>query len=511
MNRRTVAWMVLIAMCCFGTLVAAGPKPVKDFQIVQMERNPFFKVSDIRKVASFADFGKLATEGKYAKEIGAGLEQLEAANLNEPLMNFFKAPGAVSEGELAQDTSFQWMFYRKNGRARVMVNPVWVGRKNKPSPQNIAAYLFDLCFQGKRYSFALPKACMNLSLLKVTDLAPAAEIKVDKAGECLKTGDSVTVEMEVSTDLANAKLTVTPDGAEVQNPDANHWTVRFPAAGEYTLVGESQRCDGETLKSGPVTLKVVPLTTLAMTVTPDCSVIKKPVVIETKVEGGTLSQLVVRDEKGTEVLNQKNPAAQVQFTTRIAGQYQVEAEAVGECDQKKTSQATLRFLKPLDAPVYLFGEAGLMLAKGCYSGFEYQRVGAGFWLIQKKLAFEVTPGLALSLTGTTPFHNFAMIDGRVALHLDRVYAALGAGYSGKVRDYEVNEGEDYGEWKSAFTMSTILGYYLNPARTWSLMGEFRFPVASDMKVKYNHAFLLGVRYTWQLKSKKNPCLAEAGK
>ncbi len=508
MNQRTVVWLALIAVCCVGMLSAAGPKPVKDFQIVQMERNPFFKISDIRKVAGFADFGTLAAGKKYAKEIELGLGQVDGAVLYEPLMNFFKTPGAVSEGELAQDTAFQWMFYRKGGKARVMANPVWVGRKNKPSPQNIAAYLFDLCLQGKRYSFAVPKACMNLSLLKVADLASTADIKVDKAGECLKTGDSVSVEMVASPDFSDSKLLVTPEGAEVQAQDANHWVVRFPAAGEYTLVGESRRCDGELLKSGPVTLKVVPLTTLEMTVAPDCSVIKKPMVIETQVAGGKLSQLVVRDERGVEVLNQKDPATRVPFTTKKAGTYQIEAEAVGECDQKKTSQATVRFLNPLNSPFYLFGEMGLMLAKGCYSGFEYQRVGAGLWIVPQKFSLEFTPGLALSLTGTERFHHFLMVDGRLALHLNRIYAALGAGYNSKVRDNEENDGEVYGEWKSAFTLSTILGYYLNPARSWSLMGEFRFPVSSDIKVKYNHAFMLGVRHTWQLKSKKNPCLQE---
>lgn len=502
MKKRISICMVLFAMFCFGLAAEKLPKPVKNFHIKRLGKNKFFKLADYRKVKSFADFSKLAGE-KYAKDIQAGLLQVDYANLTEPLMGYFKEKAVASESELPFDTTFKWMFYRKNGRVRTMVDAVWQGRNPRGLPLAVPAYVFDFCYQGKRYYFAVPKACLNLSLLKEEVLGPACNMKVEKSSDCLKAGDSVTVDLTASKDLTDLKITVTPEGAEVQPQGPNRWLVRFPKAGEYTISAEGVGCDGTVVPCIKEGVKVEALTECQVAVAPQCSVINKPITIQYSATGGKVTSVVVRDAAGAEVLKKDDPAEPVQFLSKTDGVYKVEVEAVGPCNQKKNAVSEFKLLQPLDSPFYLLGEIGFNLTKGCYSGYEYQRVGAGVWLVKKKLSFELLPGYAVSLTGGN-FNNYFMLDGRLALHAGQLYTAAGIGIAGKVRD---DEGGKYGEWKSAATLSLAAGVYLNAVKSLSLQGEFRFPVGSNMPVKYYHAFMLGVRYTHQLKSKADPCTA----
>lgn len=502
MKKRIVAMVAMLALCVVGFAAEKTTrKPVNDYHIKKLGRNKFFKNADYRKVKTFADFAAIAGE-KYAKDILEGLTQLGATDMNDAFLAQLASGVTAIEGEIPYGTAFEWMFYRKNGVVRTMSKPTWEGKDAKGQPEAIQAYLFDFCSQGQRYYMAVPKACLNLSLIKKEPYEAACNMIIRKQNDCASVGESVTVDLSGSKGLEDLKLMISPDGAAITPSGDMVWTVVFPAAGEYTVAAEGVACDRQPVTCQSETLKVVPAIECEVSVDPGCNVVGKPIAINAKTGAGELAQLTIKNESGMVVYSQEKPQTPISFTAKMPGVYSIEAKTTGECNLVKTGQSQLRLVKPILSPFYVLGEAGFMLAKGTYSSYLYPRLGAGVWLADQLLSLEVLPGAGISLTDL-PFHHFFMIDARLAVHPGQAYLGAGIGLSGKVRDAE--PGLPTGEWKSDFDLSFAAGYYLTPDRNMAVIGEFRLPVAEGVPVKYNHAFQVGFRYIFPIKSGKNPC------
>jgi hypothetical protein len=492
----------MLALCVVGFAADKAPrKPVNDYHIKKLGRNKFFKNADYRKVKTFADFAAIAGE-KYAKDILEGLTQLGATDLNDAFLAQLKTGVTAVEGEIPYGTAFEWMFYRKNGIVRTMSKPTWEGKDAKGQPAGIPAYLFDFCSQGQRYYMAVPKACLNLSLLRKEAYESICKMVINKQAECATVGETVTIDLSGSQGLQNLELAISPEGATITPAGDMVWTVVFPAVGDYTVTAQGMACDQQIVNCQSENLKVVLPIECEISVDPACNVTGKPIAINAKTGAGELAQLTIKNESGAIVYNQENPNTPISFTAKMPGVYSIEAKTTGECNLVKTAQSQLRLVKPIASPFYVLGEAGFMLAKGTYSSYLYPRLGAGVWLADQLFSLEVLPGAGLSLTDL-PFHHFFMIDARLALHPGQGYFGAGIGLSSKVRDAE--PGLPTGEWKSDFDLSFAAGYYLTPERNMAVIGEFRLPVAEGVPVKYNHAFQLGFRYIFPIKSSKNPC------
>lgn len=502
MRKRIIALLAVTAFTVAGWAAGQAPrKPVMDYHIKKLGVNKFVKIADYRKVKTFADFAAIAVE-KYAQDIQTGLTQLESAEIYEGLMAYLKNSAASTEGEIPYGTTLDWMFYRKNGIVRTMAKPVWEGKDASGQPYGIPAYLFEFCFQGNKYYMAVPKACLNVSLLKKEPYVSSCNMTIKMLGECATVGETVAVDLNESQGLSNIKISVSPEGAQINANGELAWNVVFASPGEYTITAEGQACDGQIVTCKSETIKVVPALELQVAVDPSCNVTRKPVTIKATATAGTLAKVTVKDENGAVVLQQDNPIGPITFTSKHPGVFHVEAVANGECNQTKTAMGDIRFEKPILSPFYLIAEAGVMMAKGTYSAYLYPRFGAGVWLSENLLSLELLPGAGLSLGGEA-FHNFLMIDARLALHPGQAYLAAGIGLSGKVRDAE--PGLDTGVWESDFDLSFAAGYYLTAARNMAVIGEFRMPIGEDMPIKYNHAFQLGFRYLFPINSGKNPC------
>lgn len=498
----------IIAFLAFAAFTVAGfaadkviRKPVNDYHIKKLGVNKFVKNSDYRKVKNFSDFAAMAAD-KYAADIQLGLVQLDEAAMYESIIAYFKNNPQAAEGEIPYGSTMEWMFFRKNGLVRTMARPVWEGKDASGQPATIPAYLFDVYGEGQHYQMAVPKACLNLALIKKEPFVASCNMVIKKQYECATVGENITVDMSASEGLKEVKLSVSPEGATVTPAGDMLWTVVFPSAGEYTVNAEAISLANQAVNCQSEALTVVDPLELELAVDPACSVVRKPVTINTTVKGGDLTKLTIKNESGAVVLNQENPEDAVTFKTKEAGMYQVEAEAKGECNQVKNVISQLRFEKPILSPFYLIGEAGFMLAKGTYSSYFYPRFGAGVWLSDHMLSLELLPGAGLSLAGEA-FHSFFMVDARLALHPGQAYLGAGVGLSSKVRDAE--PGHDSGVWESDFDLSFAAGYYLTPEKNMAIIGEFRMPIGENIPIKYNHAIQLGFRYIFPINSGKNPC------
>ncbi len=502
MKKRIIAFLAVTAFTVAGFAAdQVVRKPVNDYHIKKLGVNKFIKSSDYRKVKTFSDFAAIASE-KYAADIQLGLTQLDENTLYEALIEYFKNNPEAVEGEIPYESVMEWMFFRKNGLVRTMAKPVWEGKDASGQPVTIPVYLFDVYAQGFHYQMAVPKACLNLTLVKKEPFVATCNMVIKKQYECATVGESITVDMSASEGFKEMKLSVNPEGVTITPAGEMIWTVVFPSAGEYTINAEGMSLANQIVNCQSEVLTVVDPLELELAVDPACSVVRKPVTINTTVKGGDLTKLTIKNESGAVVLNQEKPGDAVVFKTKEAGMYQVEAEAKGECNQVKNVISQLRFEKPVLSPFYLVGEAGFMLAKGTYSSYLYPRFGAGVWLSDHLLSLELLPGAGLSLTHE-PFHSFFMVDARLALHPGQAYLGAGIGLSGKVRDAE--PGHDSGVWESDFDLSLAAGFYLNPEKNMAIIGEFRMPIGENIPIKYNHAIQLGFRYIFPINSGKNPC------
>jgi len=94
-------------------------------------------------------------------DIEKGLKKAGYPELVEPLQEQFPS-AEVEEIEYDQDTTFQWMFFKRNGKGKVKVakDLTWGGKKA------LNGYEFSIDNDCTRYTFAVPLKCGNLALLK---------------------------------------------------------------------------------------------------------------------------------------------------------------------------------------------------------------------------------------------------------------------------------------------------------------------------------------------------------
>jgi len=128
-------------------------------------------------------------------------------------------------------TKFDWMFYRKNGNGQVKIleDVTWVNK------EPMEAFQFKIDANSKRYTFAVPLICSNLSLRGVTK-APVAIIPPPLI--VAEVTEDVEVPIEVE-ETAEAKPVVAPVPVvakpDVKKPKINPAIAAVPAAADLGL------------------------------------------------------------------------------------------------------------------------------------------------------------------------------------------------------------------------------------------------------------------------------------
>jgi hypothetical protein len=132
----------------------------------------------------------------------------------------------VQAVSVAPGTSLRWMGSKRGARrTRVLRPAVWAGK----AP--FEAFQFQTIIGDSLYTFAVPKACSNLTLLDVQQLPPLrAEAAVDTECE-LPGGPQTRVRLSADPSSANVKLTAvtaTCGGTAKELNAGNGWTAAFP-------------------------------------------------------------------------------------------------------------------------------------------------------------------------------------------------------------------------------------------------------------------------------------------
>ena len=145
------------------------------------------------------------------------------------------ADGAIVACDFQPGSTLRWMAYRPNARngnrAPGRLDGVrWAGSKA------FKALLFRVTNDYKIYTFVLPLACANLSLMSVKEIAgEAVDVSVDRACDP-KTGSLSATIKAASKDLERVRrVSVAVNGQPAGELTAPSWTFTSDKPGDYTF------------------------------------------------------------------------------------------------------------------------------------------------------------------------------------------------------------------------------------------------------------------------------------
>ncbi len=173
------------------------------------------------------------------------------------------AAGKVEAVDVPVGATMQWMAYRKKGQPTFKPNVEWAGKKPFP------AWQVNFESKGYRYTFVLPKACLNLALIHQEMLPPpppppTVSCSLSATVGTSKCGPLPSITVNGTSDGQLAITAIQQDGS-AQDPSkakaegAARWTYMPSAPGSYTFTATATK-PGAVPKTcmAPATVPVVP-------------------------------------------------------------------------------------------------------------------------------------------------------------------------------------------------------------------------------------------------------------
>ncbi len=180
-------------------------------------------VADIRNVLDQAGISSTA-DAVVATLTGASTVK------GAPCADATPADGTLVECDFAPGGTLLWMAYRPKGQKGpgLLRGVRWAGERP------FRAFLFRVTQDDRIYTFILPKACANLSLAGVQDIAkPPAQVSVDR--NCAPDGTLRAV-VRAGGDLSRvARVRVAIDGRPAGELVAPSWSITSDTSGTYTF------------------------------------------------------------------------------------------------------------------------------------------------------------------------------------------------------------------------------------------------------------------------------------
>jgi hypothetical protein len=141
--------------------------------LILFSLNAFSETKKLREVGRFrfidtnlpaADLMKSMSE-QYAQDIKIGFTLAGYGDLYFPFMEAVKQ-SHYEEKELAVGEVLMWMFFRSQGKIKMVQDLEWAGTEPLP------VFAFSFVDSGRNYEIVMPKACGNISLLSVEPISP---------------------------------------------------------------------------------------------------------------------------------------------------------------------------------------------------------------------------------------------------------------------------------------------------------------------------------------------------
>ena len=177
----SLALALLIASAPIAAAQAGGAVVVRDMR--RLGGSTAFYRPALTNVASLK---RMSDDARAVNGLRSVLEQAGMASVTDKVLAAFAGAGTAYTGGLCAEATpedgvivecdvqpgqtIQWMAYRPRGGPALLRDMRWAGR------QPFRAFLFRVTEGDRTYTFVVPKACGNLSLLRTEDRPRAAVV-----------------------------------------------------------------------------------------------------------------------------------------------------------------------------------------------------------------------------------------------------------------------------------------------------------------------------------------------
>jgi hypothetical protein len=181
-----------------------------------------------RRLQTRDDLRRMANDRAAQRRLSSAMDAAGLTALTSELLAVLASPDAarVTDVRIDPGTRMEWMAFRQGTRGRLQRPAVWAGS------QPFEAWRFSLEHGATRYTFLVPKACGNLSLLDHDALPPPPPAPTDDTSDRLRREQDERARLEREREAQQR--------AERERADAEQ-----RAADEARRVQEAEQARGE--------------------------------------------------------------------------------------------------------------------------------------------------------------------------------------------------------------------------------------------------------------------------
>ncbi len=423
---------------------------------------------------------------KYAGDIKYGFDLVGHGDLYLPFMEQIKE-ASLEEETLPIGQKFVWMFFRSNGKVKVVEDLEWAG--DAPLP----VYVFKVRKDYKLYTFVMPKPCGNIALVKVEEAPGIPICDIVVTPEKANVNDPITVDMSGSENAEKMLVDVYDEQGEkvdskTLTKDSPKWQTSFSKPGKYDFKPVVYNINEEASQNPcETTLYINYPPTCLLEVYPDTIKVGEPITLDatgSEDPDGTINKVdfEIADEEGNVLVRNSTTEEPYiwKYTMDEAGNFS--AKVLVYDDFGAVSGPCDALFKVEQQKFFFLIEAGGLMAKGTYTGYAFGRLGFMYNITPEKFSFILSAGGAYPLVSGDLWIPFFMGNATFNLHFPPAYIGAGLGYSTKEQD----------ERGSGLDLVGNIGVELFPQG--SIFFEGRFPVGGENReIAETHKLLLGFR------------------
>lgn len=427
---------------------------------------------------------------RYARDIRYGFELTGYEDLYLPFIEQMKT-ASFREKQLRAGDKLLWMLFRSGGKVKVVENLEWEGQAPLP------VFSFIVKKDYNHYEFIIPRACGNLSLMKVEEVIPDAicDITVDPLKANIN--DPIIVDMSGSQHATSMEVKVFDSGGKniathTLSPDSPIWEVRFDKPGEYFFKSKAfnnkeksseNPCEAKTYINFP------PVCELWTSCHPCIEYVGKLVTFNVSDSTNPDGEIVkanfeITDEIGNVVDTYEDTEKPFVWNKYFEkpGLYIITAFVTD--DFGAVSEPSRIIEEVIQRKMFFLADSSLLYDRSSNAPFVALRIGALYKIIPDTLDFFVSAGGAGSLN-VEPWEYFFMANMILNLHVGPVFFGAGAGISTRAEEPGRSDSE-----LIANVGFDVFNYYKTIG---SVFFEARGPMASVRSFSDHNKLILGFR------------------
>ena len=428
---------------------------------------------------------------RYSGDIKYGFDLAGYGDLFLPFMDQIRAE-QFKEGELYVGQKIPWMLFRSQGKVKIVKDLEWAGQGPLP------IFVFSVEKDYKQYDFMMPRACGNISLLRVTEVVPDAVCDIQVSPVKANINDPISVDMSGSQHATSLELEVYgPDGQRIAtqslSPNSPRWQTRFAEPGEYVFKAKAVNPKGKA-STNPCEAKTYinfpPVCKIWSSCMPCENYVGRPITFDasnsTDPDGEvTKVDFEIKDETGSVIdtfTDTEKPFSMEKIFTK-PGIFTITAVVTDDFGAM-SEPCKIEGLEVTQKKLFIMAHMGPLFARGSHGPYVGGRLGLFYWLIPDTLDIQGSVGGMLALKGD-PWKSFAMGDVLLNYHSGPFFVGGGAGFTSKVRENR----------EADFDLLGNIGFdiFNNWTTIGSIYSQVRWPIGEDRSFSKNHKIELGFR------------------